>query len=312
MGLLLVLLVLLAAAVAPNVLGKRLPGAAAIGPIPGPPAVGDCLLQPTHDDGWRIVDQKPVYTSLELGPCDGSRYGEVAAVIAGGVDAGTVKSAGPGGDVSIVDPNQNACEQAVAGYVGAPSSTAPNVANQWTLAFGFGSGAAAPDDLQIRFGQKWLACLVFATGDTTTDTDAQTVAYSGTVRDSFSTGRLPSVLGSCLSTAVSVRPMPCRQPHGAELFGSISTNPAGTTAALLAANCRAVVGKYTGMVDPTAGGRLSMQVRGTHVIREKVFQGLGPPGDATGFATCVVTTTSTARHLTGPLLGLGSGPVPLA
>lgn len=312
MGLLLVLAVLLAAAIMPNFVAKRLPGTAVIGPVPGAPAVGDCLLEPTHDDGWRIADQKPVYSALKLGPCAGKRYGEVVAVFSTGLRVGVVRSTDSGGDVSIVDPNELACANAVATYVGSKALGGSNVANQWTLAFGFSSGAAAPDDLQVRFGQKWLACIAFATGDIATDTDAKTVGYLGSVRNSFSTGKLPAVLGSCLSTATAIRPISCFQPHGAELFGSISTNPARTTPALLNASCRAVVVKYTGMPDPTDGGRLGIQVRGTHVIREKVFQGLGPPGDATGFATCVVTPTGAAQHLTGPLLGLGVGPVPLS
>lgn len=311
-GLFLVLLVLVAAAAVPNFAGKELPGLAEIGPIPGPPAIGDCLLEPTNDQGWRILNEHPVYTKLKLGPCTGTRFGEVTAVIRTGLGVGVVRSTGSGGDVAFADPNQLVCTKAVAAYVGSASSSGSNVANQWTLAFGFGFGAASPSELQVRFGQQWLACLTFATSESMTNGDNRTVGYSGSVRNSFVTGAMPSVLGSCLATAEAIRPMVCTQLHSAELFGSISTNPAGTTAALLSANCRALVGKYTRMPDPTDAGRLTVQVIATHVIREKVFQTLGPPGDETGFATCVVSTTNAAQHLTGPLLGLATQVVPLA
>ena len=307
-----ILLVLLAAAVVPNVAAKQVPGAAEIGPVPGAPAVGDCLLEPATDPGWRIVDERPVYSQLKLGPCTGARYGEVAAVISAGLGAGVIRSADPAGEVAVADPNESACTDAVATYVGSTASNGSNVANQWTLAFGFSFGAAAPSDLQVRFGQKWLACLTYATPDSLTDDNAETVGYSGSARNSFVTGALPSVLGSCLATADTIRPSPCAQSHAAELFGSISTNPAGTTAVMLQTNCDALVRKYTRMPDPTDGGRLAVEVRASHVIREKVFQGLGPPGDSTGFATCIVTTTVAAQHLTGPLLGLGDRAVPLS
>ncbi len=64
------------------------PGAGRAAPVPGPPAVGDCVLDPlpgpppgitvTATSGGTV----PVYPAQHIQRCSGIRYGEIVSVIA--------------------------------------------------------------------------------------------------------------------------------------------------------------------------------------------------------------------------------------
>ena len=83
-GMFLLVLVLVGALVAGHWAPKRLPGRAVLGPIPGPPKVGSCLVQDPGDQGW-AYDPNSQYAAIPSlrfdETCRGRHYGEVVAVL---------------------------------------------------------------------------------------------------------------------------------------------------------------------------------------------------------------------------------------
>jgi len=305
-GLLVILTAVLAAVVVPNLSAKSIVGTAVRAPIGGPAAVGDCLAESLTSPVWATDDRQPRYPNARLVPCTGIRFGEVVRVIPNGLAKGPVTTADPAGNRSTTNPNQAECSVGLGDFVGRPVT-------DWTLAFGFSVGAIGPSRAQIAAGQTWLACIAYFAGQDGNGNDLNTtVAYQTSARAVLTSGRLPPEMASCLATTATVRASSCATPHQAELFATISTNPPGTTAANLQSGCVALIGRYTAMADPLVDGRLTVQVRATHVIRELVIAGLGSPGDSTGLAACVLTSSSAGQLLKGPLLGLGPQAVPWA
>ncbi len=66
------------------------------------------------------------------------------------------------------------------------------------------------------------------------------------------------------------------------------------------------------MPNPTAGGLLSITAAALRADPQDVYQnGLNRAGDTDGFAICMVVALRSHRF-DGPLLGLGTGPIPWA
>lgn len=97
-------------------------GVARATPVPGPPAVGDCILDRlpgpalgtvtiTPNSGGTV----PVYPAQQIRPCTTARYGEITAVIA--APKPTVVK-GDADNRYLDDPNEDSCFPAAIRYVG--------------------------------------------------------------------------------------------------------------------------------------------------------------------------------------------------
>lgn len=153
-GLLLVLVVAVAALVAAQLLHSPVAGSASRGPIPGPPAVGDCLLDPTSiQQHFQVTDL--TYPWLRTGPCQGRRFGEVVAVL--------TKPDLPQSSTSTYaegDPSAELCRAAIAGWLGLPTPGGIPVFGRWVpdlLAVAPGSVGAQPATARVRDRNGWRA-----------------------------------------------------------------------------------------------------------------------------------------------------------
>ncbi|MET3807460.1 hypothetical protein ABIB25_004486 [Nakamurella sp. UYEF19] len=306
-GLMIVLLVLVAAVVAPRLVGRQVLGTPVAATIPGAPGIGDCLLDaPSSTHGVVSGEGKALYQNVRTGPCSGSRFGEVVAVLPQGLSAKPVRVADDDGVFSFEDPNRAVCTTAMARYLDRSAGV-----DVWRSSIVFESVLLQPTDLQQRFGQNWVACGVFVGGRTGAVLD-----YAGTVRDSLRSGLAPDAsldaIPDCLSsTSYFVQhPVDCAEPHPVEAFGQILTHHPSTTELSLGATCATVIGVATGMSDPTAAGQLQITAMAVHRASDGTFAPGLSTQDELGTATCVVI--SKTRQLNGSLVGLGDGPVPWA
>lgn len=297
------------AALAGNARTKQVAGDAVRGPLPPPPAVGDCVLEPLPESvlnafsGPGEVDD---HLTARIAPCSGGRYGEVVAVVAAGLDY----SAPTRGDV-WTDQNSpaNTCSAAAETYLG---DEAVDYLHGWSPATAMALGGVAPDPVLARAGQRWLACVVVGIGEPE-GALRQTQRYSRTLRNALSSLRLPPELAQCApalpAMGASVETVSCGRPHTAELFGTAASDrPDDAEQVRLTGECGDFVRKLSGTGDPTAGGRL--RVRVTSVQLPPDSADTGP--DAVGPVYYYCGVEAVAGHvLTGPLLGLGIGPLPV-
>ncbi len=132
---------------------------------------------------------------------------------------------------------------------------------------------------------RWAACLLLPP-------DGET--YRGSYLRSLAFGPAPAPFGRCFTdTAESL--VSCAQPHTVQEFGRSAGPP--SSARVMVAACRELIGAMTGMADPTGGG----------VLRTAVVGGGSTDG---GTASCRVSAVGD-RLLTGTLIGIGDAPVPL-
>lgn len=310
-GLLIVVLVLLAAVVMPRFVGRQVIGFPTAAAVPGAPAIGDCLLEaPSPSHGVVSSEGQAIYQDLRTSPCSGGRFGEIAAVLPHGLSVRATRVADDYGVFSFDDPNRHLCLTAMVDYLDRSSGT-----SIWRPSITFESAPLRPTELQQRFGQDWVACAIFVTGRTGT-----VLHYTGTVRDNVGSGLAPDATPDCLSSKnyFVQHPVDCTQPHPLEAFGLILTHdgaPTGrggraTTELSIASACSTVVAAATGMPDPTGGGQLQVTAAAVHRASDGTFAPGLSTQDELGTATCVAIATS--GQLTGSLRGLGDGPVPLA
>ena len=305
----LVLAVAVIAALAGNARTKQVAGDVVRGPLPDPPAVGDCVLEPLPEsvlNAFNGSEEVADHLTVRMAPCTGARYGEVVAVVAAGLDY----SVPTGGDIWS-DPNSpaNTCSAAAGTYLGAEAG---DYLHRWSPATAMTLGAVGPDPVLAHAGQRWLACLVVGLGEP--DGAVRTThRYSRTLRDALSSLRLPPELAQCApalpAMGASVEMIPCGRPHSAELFGTAwSDRPDDAERVRLTGECTDFVRKLAGTADPTAGGRL--RVRVTSVELPPDSSDTSP--DAVGPMYYYCGVEAVAGHvLTGPLLGLGIGPLPV-
>ena len=310
-GLLVIFVVVVAAFVVPSAGGRQIRGVALAAPIPGPPAVGDCLAV-SETDAW-LQGAHPSYRPQALAPCAAARFGEVAAVI---VDRRTHIPAVPriqtpaDGSVVTDDPNQTACFEASARYLGLQVGADHNavIASDWSPLSNLSTAPSGPTPLQQRAGQKWVACVVFIHGR-----DGPSVSYPSSLRDTFAKGTEPAALAVCLDSPNLglARSTECDRSHTVEAFGAMTTARPGLSQAGLDRTCRALVTRLTGMTDPSAGGRLKVIAATIHGEIGTPSVGLGTSDDESGYAACLVVSPD-AHPLLHTLLALGAKPVPWA
>lgn len=308
-GLIAVMLGLLAAVVVPLAAGQTVPGAAEAVPVPGPPAVGDCVGQ-RFDPAWDLVGGNSAqyrYPELDVGSCSEAHYGEVVQVIPRpttprvGVDSG--------GSYSVQDKNMDACNQAAGRFVGrdgaAPGST---------LLFGYWSDVMiapavvlTPTGRQQAAGQHWLACATYLF-DSLDGGQRSLVKYQGSLRSAQTTGASRDHLGYCPDNADwnHVTSMSCRKPHRGEIFGigGISTDVPRTT---LTQSCTKLVSQAMKGTALGRSGGLVVAVQAATGADGKTASGATIPAGST--AQCGVLTTG-GRMLKGSVIALGTEPIP--
>lgn len=147
LGLVVLGVVLVVGLILPGVLGRSVPGTAVRPPLPGPPAVGDCVLDdprssPTAED----YAPAPVLL-VRTAPCDSTRYGEVVYVTLDG-DAFPVTTSD-----RISTPTPLACVPEIRAYLDAPGRSDTEVLGV--------AGLIGPSIWQRIDRQGWLACVVY-------------------------------------------------------------------------------------------------------------------------------------------------------
>jgi hypothetical protein len=281
---------------------RGIPGSAHAAPVPPPPAIGDCLLEPTgRFGGWGFGET--LYPARRVAPCTGYRWGEVVSVLHGALATPTSVNTtdGTGNPVTEI-PNQTRCDRERLTYLGAPAGRS----TQWGWELLVGTIAAVgPTSLQQAAGQSWVACVITpANGQ-----PATSARYDGSVRDALNTGVLPVAFATCSNTtgATGILPGPCEQPHHAEVFGVATTTP-GDTQPGLDASCSKLVKWLMRTPDPSKSGLLRIRAFTTHIDQSgAAVLGLGPNGDA----ICIVEPAGD-HNLHGTLFGLGVNPIPWA
>ncbi len=277
-----------------NIGGKPVPG-----PVPDPPRVGDCLLEPGAPNPFA---DSADFASLRTGPCDGARFGEVAAVLTDGLRA-AARRPGTGDGTPVAR-----CAGASDDYLGVAAGTGDP---DWHPEFWIGTQVIEPTLRQQAAGQTWLACLVTAPPGPGPGT--YRVSLRGAVRDNS----YPSEFATCVPS------MPndpgrrtyqrCDLPHRAEVLGSTVVPLSVVDTARVRDSCHTLAATLIGRSDPTAGGRLVLDIAIAHTA-DMIWIA---DGDATLTdaqpaveALCVAEPAGTGR-LTGPLLGLGNTQLPL-
>ena len=294
-GLLVVVVAFVAVVIAARSHARPVSGYASATSVPGAPRVGDCVLQPfAAGGGW--ADPGGVYPPLRTGTCTGLRYGEVVAVVSGGLtdfSAAAQTAADPSKGVQDTNPLFSTCTRKVGDYIGIvpTAGTVPALLQIWHPPGVPDTTVIGPSTRQRAAGQRWLACAY--------DFPADAPGSKSSLKDEFTSGQVPGVFAWCRTSAdpayPTYAPVACNIAHPVEEFGLL-TAPA--PAQQQEASCGQLVHQLTGMADPTDGGRLQIRV----LVAPKV-------DDAADPIYCVVAAVG-PHTLNGPLLGLGSGPVP--
>ena len=296
-GVVVLILVVVAATVAPSLSGQRVAGSAVGMTFPDPPTVGDCALTPLDAGGGNFgVPTDLDVTTVSWGPCDGEVYGEIVA----------------GASTRTADPTsgrgRRGCYRAAAAFAGLDTSnrraTVPGAPSFpgvfWAPTLGFDAHRVVPGELERQAGRSWSACLA-----------APVIlgSFYGSLERAYGGGALPPEFGFCWAgTNLDVSPalVSCDQPHPAELLAtatvrdrSFSDHEASAT------QCRQLAALIMQRTDPTAAGALAT------VIDPVTSDGAMTP-DAPETVGCFVVPTG-SRELIGTLVGLGEDrPVPFA
>ncbi|MET3807315.1 hypothetical protein ABIB25_004338 [Nakamurella sp. UYEF19] len=294
-GALMLALVMLAAIVVPNAVGRTVSGTAVLGRIPAEPRVGQCLLQTPPEPGVAAGRS----WSFRLGGCSGAHYGEVSEVLLDPASTGT-------GPATADQPTYSLkpCGDGSA-YLGWSPPVKSSDAVRWR-SIELTVITLNPTKLQVAFGQHWIVCVV------TPSTEG--ASYTGSVRGALSTGRLPALFGQCLTTvAVLSATIDCAQAHRYEVFALADVSTAFRDQPALDSDCRAFVASATHLADLTAGGALRVAAVPFHFdATGNPRPGLSSnPPDMAVEAMCTIGVTGT-RLLAGTLFGIGSGPLPWA
>lgn len=283
-------------------------GAAQATPVPGPPAVGDCVVDPVPDPNRGVLapvtaDSRgtvPVYPAQQIRPCPGARYGEITAVIA--IPKPTVVSGDDADGRYLDDPNRSSCFVAAQQYLG--TTTEPNQRFWQGTDLQFTLALSRPSPRQQAAGQRWAACIV------TLPTSAQAAAapqYSNSIRDAVHTGRYRDQLGTCIPDVdFAGGYIICSQPHALEVTGLSDSGDLAVTRDQVQHSCLQLVSQVTAMPDPTANGALSIQIGVTDNNGTPVRSSEVPAHSA---VSCGIATTGN-RTLRGSLLALGRHPIP--
>ncbi len=265
---------------------------AVTGPIPAPPRVGQCLLQPPPNPAVVVGGGG----SYRLGRCSASHYGEVAEV----VDGTKAKVQTPAGLAYSLPPCAD--ESAYLGWA-PPVPARPQV--RWR-SIEVNTITMDPTVLQRAFGQHWVICVVIPS--------TPGASYRGSVKNALSTGRLPASYAQCVISLRSPNwETPCDQPHRYEIFGTAVLSDGYRDQRSLDADCLAIVRSSSGMADVTAAGALAVTAVPFHwdAVGDQQPGWPAVQADQAAEAVCAIGATG-SRVLTGTLFGIGAHPLPWA
>lgn len=279
-GALLVLLSFIGAAVMSSVAGPGVAGTPQAVELPGPPAVGDCLLADPHRDSATVP---------RFGPCRAGGMGSLGEVVAIRTLNGAERTA-----------ESTDCRSSALTYAGLrPEGDAFAV-----------PGAPVDDPIQWRYSVdvrttwitqitaqpgagSWAACVARPNAG---------ASGPGRLADAFGGGALPGAYGTCwqsddLSAAALM--VDCDEPHVAELIAlgrAVSDGPIDP--AEVRSSCLAQAAIVLRRADPTVGGTLAIRIDPDDLSTIRVRSN----------PACFVTATD-GRLIVGSLVGLGSGTV---
>ena len=288
------------------VVATSVEGSAIALPVPAPPAVGDCVMQPI-DPTWSFGkdpstgEEKPyTYPQLPMQPCNSDRFGEVTAVVSAPKPLTFVN--GPDGQSEALDPNLDTCNLSALRFYGMAFTGAQlsPLAGDWYPLAGVSIAAVRPSARQLAAGQPWLACVVYQAVDYTQPTAPQE-RYNMTFRNAYTGGPQKNAIASCFADQPGADPVDCSQPHHLEAF-SFSGTDRPTPRDHLQSTCATAVQKATAF--PSIPEGLTVAVSVTDSDGQLTAAAIIPAGAQ---VTCSVSST---RTLAGSLLAVGAGPIP--
>ncbi len=243
---------LLVTAIVVTVAARRVVGRPVAASIPGPPSVGDCLVDDTVVS-W-LYNENPAYSSRRFRPCSGSRYGEVVAVVDDSrsptqVAAASLAKTHPRGMLRTDDPVYRACHAALGPYLGlplGPHGDGEDALDGWTYVGSAVPAPAGPDEVQKAAGQHWVACVAAGAdpGQETGTVYLQAAQYERSARLSYATGSPPAPFALCSPENILpgiLQPVNCSTAHAVEIFGETRTLGKDVTQAQLSASCARLV-----------------------------------------------------------------------
>lgn len=320
LGLLLIALVLLVAAVIPNV--RTVPGIAQAAPVAGAPTVGDCVTDPIYP-GWNDLGLQSAttvgttvgtynYPQVGMSHCQGTRYGEITALINNPTKpVVTTSNSGNSRSMNVTDSNMDICGPAGYRYVGiamSGSQPAPLLAG-WYPLLAISTAASTPSIRQQAAGQHWLACIVYLRTSTGLPGAADQERYDKSIRNALFTGQERDRTGLCVAAAdldeAEGGDIGCATDHHSEILGLSTTGTHPVARTDLESTCHQVVARLTNIAKITAAG-LTVRMVATDNNRTPITTASIPAATS---VTCGVSSDG-PRALVGSLLALGSRPIP--
>jgi hypothetical protein len=292
--------------------GRVVRGEPVAQPVASPPAVGDCVLGNPHELDVGLYNWAPALPSVETGPCSGSRYGEVVLVFGDFVAAKATlyPAENPydkcirGGDEYLAVPARLPFD---GGFTVQPPVSDPvfaPAANVFVAFFG-------PDARQRAAGQAWAACVIYLP----TAVDGRTpLMIDHPLQGAWL--RIPDnqLFALCIDDIAEPVAADCHVPHRFELIG-MAWGTTQATPEFIDAACRSTAIEALGSSAALDSGALTAQVVAVRPDPENEGALIVGPGAVSSVSTylddCLLTTTDTARRLTGSLRGLGDAPVPM-
>lgn len=293
MGWVVLLLALAVAVIVPNLTPKHIAGVAVGTPPAPPPAVGDCIVETFEADssmtstpgGWQ-----PNYSHPSVGPCRGTVYGQVTAIISH--PQVTPNDSG-------ADANFTRCPDG-SRHEGLPAGSDEGKAyGHWYVSLLATTMLIGPTPRQTAAGAHWAACVLTVNANQTLGLDAPVSQWRRSRQVAGAVGQCLLVTSPRIQTSED-----CSITHAAESFG----NTSGPLTPELIASCRALVNDLTGMTDPTAGGRLQVEVVSYDNNYTQVTAAKQRIRADTS-QVCMVNGEHRS-YLKGSLLALGGQPVP--
>lgn len=289
-------------------------GVAVAPPIDPPPQVGDCLFAGPGGP-WGVRDDQGAYRqnpfARRFGPCQGEWFGEVVDVRSGAQMTQDLVS-----DRGLATAGA-ACAVAEREYLAAPDLSA--VTGTWQTTVLSDSVPIGPDPRQYAAGQAWQACLLTPPQWTT---EGRSVVdgvdgRTGTTRDRLAGGwsdpDIRTRLGRCEDFGAGDRPAQfCGTAHDLEWLALGWWNTEAPSATRLRAACSELAARLMQRTDPTAGGTLTAEVSVIGMGGFAMVVAADTTLPDSGSAQCLLRPTDGEQVLTGTLLGIGEGPVPLA
>lgn len=248
------------------------------------------------------------YLQLDLRGCDGSRYGEVVAVIANPTAPVQTRQ---GSETFAANANSDVCYGATLAFVGVAAKGAipTPLFTYWSTTVATSIAASTPTPRQQSAGQHWLACVTYL--PVTGGRQKSIVRpYTSSLRNAIATGNQRNYLGLCSESirwSEGLSPGACGLAHRSEMLGAGRLGNAPTTRADLLHTCSLFLKHRTGR-NVTATDGLAVALYVTNEASAPITTATIP---AHAYLSCGVATAGD-RRLDGSLLALGNQPIPWA